>query len=198
MRRGLLIAVWLFGFAGILAAADKAPPWREFRGCTLVTNEFRDGDSFHVQIGATNYIFRLAYVDAPETDARYAERIKEQADHFGIPREQVGAAGKLAAQTTRELLAKPFTVWTRWSAAQGASAKPRYYAVITLADGTDLGEELLSRGLARAKGRLFIRPDGTKTAAYSTKLEKLEAAARKQKRGLWADDWFRDKPTSKR
>jgi endonuclease YncB( thermonuclease family) len=198
MRLGLFIMVWLLGLAGSLTAADKTPPWREFKGCTLVTNEFRDGDSFHVQIGATNYIFRLAYVDAPETDSRYPDRIKEQADHFGIPREQVGAAGKLAAQTTRELLAKPFAVWTRWSAAQGASAKPRYYAVITLADGTDLGEELLSRGLARAKGRLFIRPDGIKTAPYSEKLKKLEAAARRQKLGLWADDWFREKPAAQR
>lgn len=194
----ILALGWLVGCLPLFAA-ERTPAWREFKDCVLVTNAYGDGDSFTVQIGATNYVFRLAYVDAPETDARFPERIKEQADHFGIPREQVVAAGQRARGVTRQLLeAKPFTVWTRWSAAQGAGAKPRYYAVVTLPDGTDLGEELLTRGWARAKGQLFIRPDGTKTKEYSGRLKQLEASARRRKVGLWQPDWFIEPPSATR
>ena len=82
----------LLGLAACLLAA--APPdaraakkWREYTGCNVIPNASNDGDSFHVKpsnIKTRRYLFRLYFVDTPESEKSLPERLQEQADYFGI------------------------------------------------------------------------------------------------------------------
>ena len=67
----------------------------------------------------------------------------------------------------------------------GRSRLPRYYAFIE-ANGQDLAELLVSRGLARAKGAVAILPDGTPAKDHREKLRKVEAEAKTKGLGIWA------------
>ena len=71
---------WIY-FAMLLAFVLSALPvhaakkWRIKEDCTLIENDSNDGDSFHIKVAKRHYIFRLLWVDAPETDDRYPERV---------------------------------------------------------------------------------------------------------------------------
>jgi endonuclease YncB( thermonuclease family) len=91
-------------------------------------------------------------VDAPEEEAVYANRIAEQAAHFGISPNEALEVGHEASEFTKQALAKPFTIQTLWRLALGRSTLPRYYAIVLTADGHDLNELLVSAGLARIYG----------------------------------------------
>ena len=164
---------------------DKVKKWQPFKGCEFVPKQYNDGDSFAVKVGNNEHVLRLAFVDAPESDVRFPDRNAEQAEHFGVAAAIIPEWGKAATAKTAELLAKPFTVTTRWAKALGSSGKPRYYAVITTAEGKDLGETLLSLGLARIKGLVMKPPTGESVEVYQTKLANIEAEAKKERRGLW-------------
>ena len=43
-----------------------------YEGCEFVPTKYADGDSFKVRIGADEFVLRLYYVDAPESDERLA------------------------------------------------------------------------------------------------------------------------------
>lgn len=58
--------------------------WEVLTGCRLSTNGVSDGDSFMVAHKARDYIFRLYYVDAPETDTALDSRVEDQAAYFNI------------------------------------------------------------------------------------------------------------------
>jgi endonuclease YncB( thermonuclease family) len=51
--------------------------------CQYVANPSNDGDSFRVRSGTNEFIVRLYFVDAPETNLLYAERTREQSEYFG-------------------------------------------------------------------------------------------------------------------
>ena len=183
------------GLAAALAigashAADttKKPPakWETLSGCRFMSQELSDGDSFHIKYGQREFIFRLYFVDAPETDVKLKERIKEQCEYFGVTPEENHKAGEAAKKFTAEELKRPFTATTRWQNAMGRSRLPRYYAQIETG-GQDLAELLVSRGLARAKGSVAILPDGTKAKDHMAKLKQLEAEARTKRVGIWAN-----------
>lgn len=171
-------------------AAEEHPKvkrWLKFERCRLIVTEYGDGDSFRVKLAdGDEQVFRLAWVDCPESDSRIPTRNEEQAAHFGVSTNDIPVAGKEAKRACVSLLAKPFSVRTRWASAMGMSRKPRYYAFIATDDGLDLGEELLRLGWARVKGVAMNPPDGTKSAEYRQRLEKLEADAKIHRRGLWA------------
>ena len=160
--------------------------WQTFKNCEFVPKQYNDGDSFAVKVGENEHVLRLAYIDTPESDVRFKDRNAEQAKYFGVEPAIIPEWGKITVAKTAELLAKPFTVTTRWASAHGSSRKPRFYAVITTADGKDLGETLLSLGLARIHGKGMNPPSGETQAAYHAKLEKIEAEAKKEKRGIWS------------
>ena len=75
--------------------------WKVLDGCHYVTNRSNDGDSFHVTAGGKQYLFRLYFVDAPETDMSFRDRIDEQAKYFGITSAQTIKVGKIAEEFTR-------------------------------------------------------------------------------------------------
>jgi endonuclease YncB( thermonuclease family) len=94
-------------------------------------------------------IFRLYFVDAPEEERVYADRIVEQAAYFGIRTDAGVEVGREASELTKQALAKPFTIYTRWRRALGRSALWRYYAIVITSEGIDLNEFLVRAGLAR-------------------------------------------------
>ncbi len=165
--------------------AAASGEWVTLKDCTLVNSGYIDGDSFHARCGGKNYHFRLYFVDCPETDTRFPERILEQSAYFGIRGEQIPAAGMKAEQFTRKFLSRPFTVLTKWEDAKGASAQERFYAVV-LSDKKNLAEELVAAGLARAYGMQASYPDAAQNAGFVAELRQNEERARRAQLGAWS------------
>ena len=63
-----LIAVAVLGASAVDFARDGSKDWIVLENCRLITNPANDGDSFHVSAGEKEYLFRLYFVDAPETE----------------------------------------------------------------------------------------------------------------------------------
>jgi len=173
----------LTGCASLLlffTTSARAAEWETWRDCRLATFEYYDGDSFHVTKGGKDKIFRLYAVDTAETSNEYPERVKEQQDFFRATEEEILAGGKKATEFTRRLLQRPFTVETQWVDAKGASRAQRFFAKITLSDGSDLGVRLVEAGLARSYGMQEGLP-----GSYIAKLDQAQARARRSRLGVW-------------
>lgn len=165
--------------------AEASKAWRTKEGCTLVENPANDGDSFHVRIGRRTYIIRLLWVDAPETDNRYPDRVAEQAAYFGISPEAAMRIGKEAQRFSLDFLRRqPFTVYTQFADARGASEKDRDYGIIK-SGPVYLMEALVSNGLARIHGIQVMPPDGPSESVMRMRLRTLEAEAKRMRRGAW-------------
>ncbi len=174
MIRAVFLA-WLLSAAPTLAAG-----WEKWEGCRLETTEYFDGDSFHVRKDGKDRIFRLYAVDTAETDNDFVQRVRQQQKYFGARKNDLLAAGEEAEELTGRLLQEPFTVETRWVDAKGNSSQPRYFAKITLADGTDLGLRLVRAGLARSYGMREGLPE-----SYLRTLDRAQEEAKEAKVGLW-------------
>ena len=181
----LLIVALLLGVfaAGVLAGGRKE--WVKLTDCRYVENPDNDGDSFHVRGGDKEFTARLYYVDAPETSLRQGDRTHDQSLHFGITLDETMKAGEKAKQRTKELLQKPFVIWTRWATAGGRGRESRYYMIVEV-DGKSLGEILVTEGLARVKGMAPNLPNEEKGKAYMERLDDLESATREKHLGAWA------------
>ncbi len=169
----------------ILTLATLAPhakPWERFDGCKLEPDEWTDGDSFRVRLPDRRLeTFRLYYVDTTESRSR-GQRSDEQAAYFGLTRAGAIELGKEAKAFTATMLSEPFTIWTRWRPVFGPT---RYYAFVYTAQGEDLAELLVRRGLARIYGTRTPTPDGTDSRQYRAKLLNLENQAKSEKLGGW-------------
>jgi endonuclease YncB( thermonuclease family) len=177
---GLLLA--LVAGCGIAAArAQEEPAWETLRGCLLYRHSSNDGDSFRITHLGRTVLIRLYLVDAPETDARFPDRVREQAEYFGITPEQALQVGEQATRFMEQTLNKAFEVRTQWEDAMGAATVPRYFGVV-IVNGRDFAELLVENGLARIYGK----PTGADARARFARLRKLEADARKHRRGAWA------------
>lgn len=160
--------------------------WYRYENCRLLTQDFNDGDSFHIKCKRRHYIFRLYFVDTPETETSFPDRVKEQADYWGLTPAQAVALGHKAARFTRAFLAQPFTVHTRRVDARGRSDRPRYFAMIETDTGF-LSAALVRRGLARIHGMSTELPDGRPSSRHWGRLRLAEKAARREALGGWAD-----------
>ena len=181
MRRAMLI-LWVLALLPINPCLAK---WSTLEDCTLIPNEYNDGDSFHVRHRGHEYIFRLYFVDAPESDDSIPERVSEQAAWFGIDRHEVLRFGHEAARFTDHFLARGFTVLTEFKDAMGRSKLERFYALIRV-DHQDLAEELVRHGLARIYGMDVDLPDGTKAMNFQWRLKTAEQEAKREKLGVWS------------
>lgn len=161
-----------------------AKKWRIKENCTLIENESNDGDSFHVRVNKRHYIFRLLWVDTPESDDRFPERVAEQAAYFGITPEQSIKIGKEAVKFSTDFLKQPFTVFTQFDDAMGSSDRDRDYAVIKSGD-TFLMEALVANGLARIHGLQEMPDDGPTVSTMRLRLKGLESEAKKNRKGAW-------------
>ncbi|MEM7395334.1 MAG: hypothetical protein AAF492_23630, partial [Verrucomicrobiota bacterium] len=120
-------------FLSLAHSALAANKWEVWERCTLYEDEYaNDGDSFKVRKENATYVYvlRLYFVDAPETEDSFPERVKEQADYWGITEKQALKLGKEASKFTKKFLSKPFTVYTRKEDARGRGKKNRYYCMI--------------------------------------------------------------------
>ncbi len=184
-----LIAVAVLGASAVhvAAARDGSKDWVVLENCRLITNPANDGDSFHVSVGAKEYLFRLYLVDAPETDARNPGRLIEQGKYFGITVPQAIEVGRTAKDFMQEKLSQPFTVFTHMSDAMGQSRLERLYAFVETKEG-DLGEQLVRNGLARSYGFKTTPPGLTSLRIEIEKLLQFEDEAKREKIGAWGVD----------
>jgi len=187
------IFLLLFVFSVQAIASDKKE-WTTLTDCRYAAHKNNDGDSFHVRCGAEEFVLRLYFVDAPETNLTYAERTRQQAEHFGATLDQTLKAGARARAFVRDTLSAPFVVITRKAYAQGAAQDPRYYGMVIVGGkeagakdaGKGLDEMLVLAGLARVKGVNVNIPGGEKSRAHVERLLVLEEHAKQKRRGLWA------------
>ncbi len=164
--------------------ARAREPWVTLNDCRYVPNDSNDGDSFHVCCGKKSYLFRLYFVDAPETNLEFGERVNEQAQYFGMTLPQLLQVGEAAKDFVRVKLSHPFTIRTCKQDALGRSKMERFYAFVEV-DHHDLGEELVANGLARLHGAETHPPGMNSVEVEWGKLEQLERTARVQKVGGW-------------
>ena len=163
-----------------------AGEWQTLEKCRLAPDQYMDGDSFHVLHEGKNHIFRLYFVDCPETDTSFPKRIADQMEDFGLAKDTaVVAAGEKAKEFTKKFLAGQFTALTKWEDARGNSRQPRNYAVI-LVGKKNLAEELVRSGWARAFGMPADYPDASRAKSFKDGLRRLQANAIRQKVGAFA------------
>jgi len=170
----------LFSLGPNLGAAE----WLTLQDCHYIANPANDGDSFHVRSANKEYIFRLYFVDAPETDLSIRGRIKAQAKYFHATGPQALQIGIEAERFTRQKLVPPFIVRTCLQDARGRSQLQRYYAFVQVGN-TDLGESLVANGLARVFGTASEAPGKSRPEIEWHKLERLERQAREERIGGW-------------
>lgn len=158
--------------------------WVVLKNCRLVPNAANDGDSFHVNAGGKEYLFRLYFADAAETDLSVPDRVEEQAEYFGVTTRQTVQLGIVAKNFAHEKLARPFTVRTCMQDAMGRSRMQRFYAFVETADG-DLAELLVANGLARVHGSAATPVGLASPEREWQKLERLEREAKAERIGGW-------------
>jgi len=180
--------LWLLACILVLTLACRpaaaARKWVVLTDCELLADPSNDGDSFHVRHKRRHYVFRLYFVDTPEVDLAFPERVKEQAAYWGITERQALALGAQARQFTRERLGRPFTVYTKYEDARGRSDRGRFFAVVKVGDEY-LSDALVKHGLARVYGAATDLPDGTPAARYWARLRTLERQAKAARLGGW-------------
>ena len=168
--------------------------WERLENCRLIPNEYNDGDSFHTEHEGKEYIFRLYFVDAPETEDDFPERVEDQAEHFGTTTSKVMEVGRYARAVAAQTLSEGFDVLTRWQDAGGKSDLARHYAFVFVEgqDPTvpaDLNAILVANGLARVHGTKAKPPDADVTAAeLRATYEQLETAAKTEGAGAWGSE----------
>lgn len=195
------LAILAFAFLAVFALAeDAAPPTvhglTRYDHCKLIPTEWADGDSFLVEVpDGKQHTVRLYGADTIEwhvTDSSDARRLRAQRRYFGIfgpdPQTSIEQAKKLgeeAALKVRELLEKPFTLYTAHADARGDGRHKRIYGFVITSDGRDLSAELVRLGLARAHGVSRTTPDGVSRDDYRDSLQDLELQAARRGRGIW-------------
>ena len=179
----ILVGVLGIGFVSV-PAREGSKEWVVLKDCRLIANPANDGDSFHVSSGVKEYLFRLYFVDAPETDEMTLRRLVDQAKYFAITVPQAIEVGQAAKAFTQQKLSQPFTVFTHMSDAMGQSRLERFYAFVETRDG-DLGEQLVRNGLARVYGFKATPPGLTSSRVELVKLQQLEDQARQERIGAW-------------
>ena len=65
-----------------IAQSLASAPWVTLQGGHYLIKRPNDGDSFHASVEGHEYIFRLYFIDAPETSAEFRDRVEEQAKYF--------------------------------------------------------------------------------------------------------------------
>lgn len=196
MKTPMLALLGLGGWLAAGAAAAAESPWRTLGGCSLEAWDGNDGDSFLVQCpspkpGKEDFkVFRLYYVDTPESEDSLPERLEEQRRYWDLPDlRTVVKMGEEAKRFSRQFLSGRFEAHTMGEEAMGRTAMGRQFAMLSV-DGNDLGLALVRNGLARVYGKT---PEAEDLGAYRFpsgawwgKLRQAEALAKREKKGCWA------------
>jgi hypothetical protein len=95
------ILLFLLPICGFILQAqaerNEADSWVTLDGCRLVDSTLNDGDSFLVEHEDKKYVFRIYWVDAPESTDSYIDRLRDQARYFSIEEAQVTNTGEFPA-----------------------------------------------------------------------------------------------------
>ena len=96
MRRAALlhILVWAMWCISAPSWAAERKAWVRLADCQYVAQAYNDGDSMHVHCGAQEFIVRLYFVDAPESNLRYPDRTREQSEYFEVTLDETLRAGR--------------------------------------------------------------------------------------------------------
>ena len=184
--RKTLIGGALAAVLAVVALAADEEKW-EVLECELAKSDYFDGDSFYAETkDGEKIVVRLYGVDCPETDDRFPDWIKEQADHFGISEKEVLSWGEKA----KDFLRRGFELHTmrEKTYASEDGAQQREFGII-VADKDRLGEALVEAGLARAYGKPAPwPPKGWEDVwKFMKDLEEIEARAKRKKVGIWGN-----------
>ncbi|MBU0676602.1 MAG: thermonuclease family protein [Verrucomicrobia bacterium] len=180
----LIIAVLAISCVLAPLSGEAAKRWYKKENCEYVPNPANDGDSFHVRYKRKRFLFRLYWVDTPESDKSLPERVAEQAAYWGISEDDTVRIGKKATKFTEKFLENGFTVYTKHGDALGRSARERIYATVEV-DGQDLAEALVEQGLARIYGFQELPPDGPTLFTMRNRLKDAEREAKAAGLGAW-------------
>jgi endonuclease YncB( thermonuclease family) len=164
--------------------------WQRLEGCRMVAYGANDGDSFKVDTGNGEHVFRLYFVDCPEKQRHPAngDRLADQGIYFGgLGESGVLLAGAAAREfTLKKLRAGTFAVVTRWEKVFDSG---RFYGHVLVPgpDGRmeDLAELLVAAGLARIHTLGSDHPGRGRERDVRRRLLLLEAEARSAGRGAW-------------
>ena len=177
--------MWVLLSLWALPLFAQTSTWVTLQNCTLKPQEYNDGDSFHIMHQGQEYIFRLYFVDCPETMVSLNQRMAEQAQYWGISDTQILDLGHQATEFTRKFLTRgSITVMTCWQKALGRSALQRYYAYISVLN-QDLGSELVRNGLAQVYGEQRKAQGMYNSKQVLARLLRNESEAKKFRRGAW-------------
>lgn len=188
---GMIRRQMIMGLALIWGMTMTVPALQTITGCILIDAPGNDGDSFRIRTPEDGeHIVRLYYVDCPETTVGTetdARRVRYQTAYFGLPSHaETVAFGQQATERVRDVLQEPFTIHTAFADAGGRSAGGRIYAFVRTAEDRDLGELLVSEGLARAFGMRRETPEGIHRDEADQRMRDLELAAALGRKGIWA------------
>lgn len=175
----------MFIVSVLFGSMISASAWEVLEGVRLTQSRSNDGDSFRALYQGREYIFRLYGADCPETDSSFPDRVRDQATDFGVPTEAIVEWGHRANSHTQEMLRSPFRVVTQWEDAMGRSNLPRHYAYVLPAGGGDLSANLISQGLARARGKTPPLPVGFPRVARAEEYQKIQSQAKSSGSGAW-------------
>jgi len=178
------LTILLIGLFGLPADSVAGSRWYVYENCRLIENQFNDGDSFHVRYKTRHHIFRLYFVDAPETDRSIEGRTGKQAEYFGIEERDALRVGREATRFTEKLLAKGFTVYSKREDARGRSDRKRYFGMVKVGNEW-LSEQLVNEGLARIYGMNTELPSGLAGHKHVARLKAQERAAQRNRKGAW-------------
>jgi competence protein ComEA len=195
-RGWLWVRVLVLVQLGLIAAVGA--DLQTYGGCEVIAVPWADGDSFSVRFpdGQVRTV-RLYGVDCLESSESRSEvnvkRLSEQKRWFGIQQTEVAQKiGQDGKRETHHLLSAPFSVHTSFTDARGDARYDRIYGFVTLSDGRDLSEHLVSAGYARAYGMARSTPRGVRAQTWQSELRKLEANAARAGLGAWRhSDWSR-------
>lgn len=171
----------------------KVSDYEEIAGVRWVDYGGNDGDSFRLKLPDGRVeTFRIYYVDDPESEFREYrngetnhQRIREQAEYFGITPERAVEIGQQAKHEVRDVLdGRKLRIWTKWEDPFGDR---RYRALIEVPGeaGLWLHEWLVDRGLGRIHTRGAELPDGTSRREQERRLRERERVAKEAGRGAW-------------
>lgn len=170
------------------AVAARATPagaqWTTIRNARLDETCFYDGDSFELFTARSRRVYRLYFVDAPETDNSFPDRVQEQAKYWRIPPDRIPQLGEEARRFAREFMKDGVVVHHRREDAGGRG--DRTFAWIE-SDGRGLDEALVEAGLARVFGKGVHLPDSTPEDRHWARLRAAERRAREARVGGWAE-----------
>ena len=178
-----------------LEPAPKAE-WEVLTGCELIRTPINAAHHFRVRRDGKPIVFRLYFVEAPEPTEPGEDEVEEQAEYFGWPSkwspeecaDRSMELGQRARQEVEALLgSRPFIVLTKYEVLRESH---HFYALVVIEDEQrrrrTLQEWLVERGLATiTRPSLGWLPIQVSSEQYVERLEGLERAAQRDRRGGW-------------